>query len=395
MHPDFVKPRYGADGFAGIPDRIKTVFERQEYEVVILFLIDAFGWRFFEKHQDAPFLQYLSRHGTVEKITAQFPSTTAAHVTTWHTGQPVGQSGVFEWQYYEPQLDAIIAPLLYSFAGTKDRDTLLPTGIDPRRLYPNQTVYPGLRRLGVSPHIFQHKEFTPSPYSDVVMTGATRHPYKTLAEAMVNLRALLEQEESPLYVGFYFGDVDSILHEYGPNSPQAEAEIESMLHVLQRHFLEPLAGQQKRTRFILTADHGQVEVDPQTTIYLNRDPAFAGVERFFKTDRRGNLLVPAGSCRDMFLYVEDGLLDDAQSFLQARLEGKAAVVKTQDLIEQGYFGPTISDTFLARVGNLVVLPYRYESVWWYEKDRFEQNYYGHHGGLTRQEMEIPLAMCDL
>ena len=43
-----------------------------------------------------------------------------------------------------------------------------------------------------------------------------------------------------------------------------------------------------------------------------------------------------------------------------------------------------------RVGNLVILPYEHESVWWYEPDRFDQHHYGHHGGLTRPEMETVL-----
>jgi len=66
------------------------------------------------------------------------------------------------------------------------------------------------------------------------------------------------------------------------------------------------------------------------------------------------------------------------------------VVKTEDLIQAGYFGAEVSSRFRERVGNLVVLSYRYESVWWYEKGKFEMPYYGHHGGLTPQEMETIL-----
>jgi len=43
----------------------------------------------------------------------------------------------------------------------------------------------------------------------------------------------------------------------------------------------------------------------------------------------------------------------------------------------------------------VILSYRYESIWWYEKGKFEQKFYGHHGGLTPQEMEIPLLAMEL
>lgn len=94
MHPDFVKPRYDSGGFAGTPQRILDAFASKQYDAVVVFFIDAFGWRFFEKFQDHPFLKRIAQNGKIEKLTSQFPSTTAAHVTTMHTGIPVGQSGV-------------------------------------------------------------------------------------------------------------------------------------------------------------------------------------------------------------------------------------------------------------------------------------------------------------
>jgi hypothetical protein len=147
----------------------------------------------------------------------------------------------------------------------------------------------------------------------------------------------------------------------------------------------------KRVLFLMTADHGQIDVNPKTTIYLNTDRRLKGIERLIKTNRNGQLLIPAGSARDMFLYVKDDLLDEAQSFLTRRLEGKADVVRAPSLAEAGYFGTEISARFRERVGNLVILPLPGETVWWYERDRFEQRFYGHHGGLTAAEMDI--ALC--
>jgi predicted AlkP superfamily pyrophosphatase or phosphodiesterase len=220
------------------------------------------------------------------------------------------------------------------------------------------------------------------------MDGAEQRGFRTLSEALINLGMLLEKQSKPTYVHLYFDKIDALAHRYGPNAPQTEAEIETFLMVMENYMDRIFTGK-KRVLFLMTADHGQVEVDPQTTIYLNTS-RFEGVERFLKTNRNRQLLVPAGSARDMFLHVKDDLLEEARLFLSTRLEGKADVVKVESLIEDGYFGTQVSSRFRERVGNLVILPYRYESVWWYEKNKFEQKFYGHHGGLTPQEMETVL-----
>ncbi len=388
QYPGFIKPRYGSVGFAGLPARIREHCASGKYDAVVLFLIDGFGWRYFEKFQDEPFLKRLTKNGTVEKLISQFPSTTAAHLTAIHTGLPVGESGVFEWFYYEPRLDRVIAPLLFSFAGDDARDTLKGL-VKPKKLYPNQTLYQELEKLGTESHVFGMRDYTPSTYSNVVMRGAQLHSFKTMPEALINLGLLLESATAPTYVHFYLENIDSLCHKYGPSAPQTEAEIATFLLVME-HFFERVFSGKKKILFLMTADHGGVEVNPKTTVFLNKDKRFEGIERFIKTNQNGELLIPAGSARDMFLYVKAGLLDEAQAFLSSRLVGKAEVVKTQWLIENGFFGPEISSKFRARVGNLVILPHRYESVWWYEKDRFEQRHHGHHGGLTPQEMEIPL-----
>jgi len=389
LNKTFVKPRYDSGGFAGIPNRIKDAFASKKYDAVVLFFVDAFGWRFYERFQDAAFIKRIAKHGKIEKLTSQFPSTTAAHVTTIHTGLPVGQSGVHEWFYYEPQVDQIIAPLLFSFAGAKERDMLKSAGVDAAAIYPKGVFYPELKSMGVDSFNFGIRDYTPSTYSSIAMQGSEILSFKTLSEALVNLGFLLEKQINPTYINLYFDKIDSLAHEYGPNAPQTEAEIETFL-LMMEHYFERVFKDKKKILFLMTADHGMCETDPQTTTYLNTDPRFAGIERFLKTNRKGQLLVPAGSPRDMFLYIKDEKLDESQAFLAKRLEGKADVVKTESLIADGYFGAEISLRLRERVANLVILPYRYESVWWYEKDKYEQKHYGHHGGLTPQEMETIL-----
>lgn len=411
LNPNFIKPEYNHRCFADIPPAIKYLlggdgneppllsafgdFPRR-YKTVILLFVDAFGWSFFQKHRaDYPFLRRFTHaeNGSVVRLTSQFPSTTAAHVTTIHTGLPPAQSGVYEWQYFEPKLDAVIAPLLFSFAGTKERDTLLPTGINPASILPRQTLYDDLSAAGVTSHIYQYGAYTPSSYSDVVFRGAETHPYYTFSEAFVNMREEILRADAPSYFFMYFPQIDSICHQYGPDAPQTAAEIDTFLCTVERSLMVHLDGALEDTLLMVTADHGQTAASPETTIYLNRDPRCAGVERFFKRNGGNEPIVPAGSPRDMFLYIKENMLDEAREFLRQGLAGIAEVVKTADLIADGYFGTDVPlPVFLARVGNLVILPYENRTVWWYEKGRFEMNFRGHHGGLSPEEMEIPLLL---
>lgn len=369
------------------------------YDRVILLFLDGFGWRFFEKFcLDHRFLQRFQTDGTAVRWTSQFPSTTTAHVTTMHTGLPVGQSGLYEWIYYEPEVDALIAPLLFSFAGTSTRDTLASTGIDSALLYPTQTLYQALQKSGISSYLFQDRAYTPSTYSNAVFRGAEVVPYYTLAEAVSNLHILLAQAREPSYFFLYFDKIDVLCHAYGPSSPQVAAEIDHVMLLLERLLIDPIwrENSSEKTLLIVTADHGQIEVDPQTVVYLNVDPALTAVEQSFRRTGSGTPIVPAGCPRDMFLYVRDDALRDVQHFLARGLSGVADVVATEQLLKHGYFGiPPFSRKFLDRLGNLVILPHAGESVWWYEKDKYSMSQYGHHGGLTPQEAEIPLLLLEV
>jgi predicted AlkP superfamily pyrophosphatase or phosphodiesterase len=394
VHPSFIKPRYDSGGFAGIPNRIKEAFASKKYDAVVLFFIDAFGWRFFEQYQESAFIKRIAKNGKIEKITSQFPSTTSAHVTTIHTGLPVGVSGVHEWYYYEPTVDKVIAPLLFSKAGDFERETLNQMSGNAGEIYPKGIFYPALKKMGVDSFNFCIRDYMASTYSKTVMKGSEIRGFKTLSEAFINLGLLLEKQNKLTYIQLYFDKIDSIAHEYGPTAPQTEAEIKTFLLMMEYYFEKIFTGK-KKVLFLMTADHGMAEVDPNKTIYLNKNINFRGAEKFIKSNRRGQLIVPAGSARDMFLHIKEDVLDDAQNFFANRLYGKADVVKTEDLIEQNYFGDEISKRFRERVGNLVILPYINETVWWFEKDKFDMTFLGHHGGLTPQEMETILYSVEI
>jgi hypothetical protein len=76
--------------------------------------------------------------------------------------------------------------------------------------------------------------------------------------------------------------------------------------------------------------------------------------------------------------------------LAERLEGVADVVPVAELIDEGIFAEP-SPRLSARLANVAVLPRHGEAVYWHEPGRFVQRLFGQHGGLSPQEMEIPLV----
>jgi hypothetical protein len=406
----FIKPAYGNACFSDIPAFVRAAFGsstpsplhttanvgQHRFKRVVTLFIDAFGWRFFERFQDHSLLRRFANAGSVSKLTSQFPSTTSAHVTTLYTGLPVGQHGVYEWFYYEPHVDRMIAPLLFSYAGDNDRESLQQTGIEGAAILPSGQVSRALAAQGVRSYLVQPREFFNSTYSTQMGDSARMIPYLTLPEGLATITQTLRNVTDPTWVVGYFGMFDAICHLYGPNAAQSDADLDATLTVIERWLERDLLGKFDDTLLMIIADHGQVETDPTRILYLDQTPAFGKLRPLLRTNRRGEFLAPAGSCRDFFVHVQEEHLDEAQAALTGIVRGRAEVRRVDAMIEQGYFGPDgVSAQFQARVGNLVVLSFAGESVYWLGDGRFKQKFYGHHGGLTPQEMEIPLLLLPL
>jgi len=111
----FKRPLYRDYAFSCIPNTITKLLTGtgkdtlaedavcgswERFDCVILFLIDGFGWKFFEGFASKyPFLNRFTKEGAASKISAEFPSTTAAHITSINTGKKVSETGIYEWFY--------------------------------------------------------------------------------------------------------------------------------------------------------------------------------------------------------------------------------------------------------------------------------------------------------
>lgn len=358
----------------------------ERVERVVLILLDAFGWRFLDRHADRhPLLRRFVDEGTVAKLTTQFPSTTTAHVTTLHTGAPVADHGLYEWNVYEPSLEALVTPLMFSFAGDPRRDTLGVFRPDLAALYPRGTIYRRLADEGVRSVAFHPASFAPSTYDGVLLDGADVHPYATLEEAFGGLADALLTSSGRVYAYVYIDSLDAVGHQHGPSSDAFDAEATRCLDAIERALAALPAG----TLLLLAADHGQVDVDPARTRFVNL--FWPGIRAHLRHDRRGRPLAPAGSARDLFLHTAPGEQGHVVDVLRGLLSDFAQVHATDDLVAEGLFAGPPGPRLRERIGDVCVLPAPGETVWWRERGRFGMRFRGHHGGLTPEEAHTVVA----
>jgi predicted AlkP superfamily pyrophosphatase or phosphodiesterase len=348
--------------FEDVPALVERLLTSGERERVGVVLLDAFGRRFLERHAEHPFLRRL----TVTGLATQFPSTTTAHVTTMHTGRPVGQHGLYEWNIYEPSLDAVVIPILHASAAGR------PLAIDPATFSDGDTLY---ERLPVPSTVLHPASFSPSTYDTVFTAGARLRPFATFADGVAGFFDALA---SGGYAYLYWDQIDLMGHLHGPASPEFDAAALAALNALEAG-LRAIPG----ALLLVTADHGQVAVDPARVDYLEeRWPELLGL-----LAQR-----PAGSSRDVFLHTVPGAARTVADGLAAHVDADVRLV--DDMVADGQFGAA-GPRLRERLADVCVLPPAGRTAWLRPYAGRPQSFRGHHGGLHPDESETWVGALEL
>lgn len=401
----YTQPLYDSYCFSNIPDTIvkllgkvsdnplpKDVLPSAKYKaynnVFVLFL-DAFGWELFERYGDKyPFLCRFMDQGVVSKLTSQFPSTTAVHVTTMHTGIKSWEHGIPEYRYYDPVVDQVIEPFNFCIAGEAE-GSLAKLNIDPKLIYPTQTFYQKLAALGIDSCLLANASFIDSPYNSQVSAGGKNIAFKTTTEGLIQLNhAVRAAAGEKNYYYLYFEQLDKMCHAYGTESPEVEAELDSLMHVLEKYFYELTFKTIPNSILLTIADHGHVNLNPDKAVYLNQ--RIPDIDRYLLKNKAGQTMVPAGSVRIMFIYPLPKYKAKVQQLLKANLADVAEVFTLEELLAKGVIRNVQKNKFYAdRLSALYIHPHDDAAVWWYEPDKFTIKKKGNHGGLAAAEMKIP------
>jgi hypothetical protein len=400
---DWIAPNYGGRSIVNVPASITRIFGGHiptapldpaitkklaaGVKRVVLVVIDALGYQKLLDTLDANpqngFHPLLRQGAQLVPLTSVFPSTTTAALTVLWSGYTPAEHGFLGFQLILRDYGVRANMIGFSPVATQElgHDQLLAAGLEPENFLAVRSLPQTLAHVGVPVYHLIEQPFVKSGLSRAQIRGAREtRGFVTSSDMWVVLRTWIEdhQTERALFT-VYWSEVDAIGHTYGPSSETLTAEVNSLAYSFEREFLRPLSSAAREgTLFLLTADHGLIDTPTHRTIYLRDHP-----------DLRNRLVMDfAGESRAAYFYCRHGEGDAAREYLTTSLEGKFFVLDSQAALNAGLFGSGIlAPEARYRIGDLIVLPREdYALV----EHRDARKMLGRHGGLSSEEMLVPL-----
>lgn len=360
--------------------------EKREVKRVVMILIDALGHRqlrrFLKREPDSLFQRLIER-GRFAPLTSVFPSTTAAALTTLHTGLPPQEHGVVGYRLFLKEPGLIANLLRLKPVADPEGDRLLKMGLRPGAFLGVPTVHERLKRGGVHSFVLIDRRYAKSGLSQMLSPkAASIVPVRSASDMAVQIRKLLESPVERAFIFAYWDALDAIAHERGPETEEWDAELKTLAFALEQGLFQDLeAPWLRETLVLLLADHGQLRVLPkERVVHLKRHPSLVKRLR----------LSPTGEYRATYLYAKPGALRNLEEGLRGRFAEELVVLRSEEALAAGLFGPPggrVHPETRDRLGDLIVVPRGPQALYW-PYDAFDL--VGRHGGLTDEEMLVPL-----
>jgi hypothetical protein len=332
---------------------------------VAVLLVDGFGFHLLgDAAEVGPTLADIhgGSFGTVRPLRCGFPSTTPVSLVGLGTAAPPGAHGIMGFSVRVPGSGRVLNHIRWG-------DDPAPATYQPVPTVFERAAAAGVNTVVVSKPGFEGSGLTRAAYRGANFRGAAdRHE---LISAMVG--AL--NDGIPLVYG-YHADLDHFGHTAGVGSDEwreAARGVDQIITML-------AALMSPDTALIITADHGQINIDTDRKFDMDTDVAMsAGVDAV------------AGEARVRYLYTRPGAADDVRAAWRGIL-GPAADVRARDeAIAAGWWGP-VTPPHAARIGDVVAVCHDNYAVVRSKSEPGEAALVGYHGSYTPGEVEVPLIV---
>lgn len=322
---------------------------------VIFVLIDALGTEILKKHPDnAKFL--LNKQ--VDTLTTVFPSTTTSATTTALTGLPPVRTAWIGWQQFVKEEKRHV--VFFMNKDYYDENHVFDYNVSDK--YVNKTKLYDL--IHSKNKDIQVHEIFPK----------FRQEKHVSVDKQVDTCLDIIKDNKKHFIYMYWDQVDSLLHDFGTTSDEVSKEIKSVNDSIKRLF----NSVDEDTLIILTADHGQIDVEP-IAIFDYPDLLEMLEEK------------PAIEARATAFYVKDAYKDKFPLVFNKLFRDKFVLYTSDELVKMNLFGygqanPKFRE-YLGDYFSIAIDKYAFHLSG-------KKAHKATHAGLTKDEMLIPLIIND-
>lgn len=325
---------------------------------VLVLLVDGLGLRNLQ--EAGAHAGFLNSQKSLE-ASCFYPATTATSLVSFATGKPPWENNFIGYQVF----DRTNQKAMNLLSGWEDQ-------LEARVFQPLETVSEKAVSYGIEFHTIAPAIYKESGFTAATMRQATFHGVNSLEDRFDKAIDLLASADSKI-VYLYLPELDQTAHAKGSKSTE-------WLHLLEdvdSQVSRLAATLPKNTGFIVTADHGVIDIPKDNHIYLD--------EYFPESE----LLFVGGDTRGLFVYLKDTTTRaTAIKNLEQHLGDSCYLVTPEGLVAAGYWN---------QIGNSAIVPdfivlARKEVALYHRAfaKRKSLEMIGHHGSIANAELAIPL-----
>lgn len=348
---------------------IKELDEKiKDAEKILLIAVDGMGYKYLMSRKKS-FL----KDNLMKRITTVFPSTTAAAITVFLTGLPPQQTAMTGWFMKLKEYDCVAIP--FTFESRIGNIPLEKKGISIKQVFNFKSFYDQLKYQS---KIISPKKIIDSKFNEVANGSAEVFAYTGEWSFARKIKKALKKEDKKIIYA-YWSKLDTSMHKTGVKSKKSEKTFRKIDKTIRK-----ICRKNKNVKVIVTADHGLLDTPFSKRINLNDYKKII------------NLLSDpvAGDPRQVHFYIKKGKKKEFEKYAKKYFNEKAYIMKRNEIIKKGFFGKYKANPKLKeRVGDYVLIMKKNYILHDSLKDE-NFGFVGVHGGMTEEEMYVPLIFIE-
>lgn len=330
-----------------------NVLCQKEYKNVLIILFDAMGSSVIDKNTKKD--SFLNNHKVCD-FKSCFPPTTACCTTSYRSGKNGSETGWLGWSSYFKAENITVENFTNKYNETKE-----PVGGDLRaaKYLPYEPMGKRIEKANTN---VKYYDYSPN---------GKKTDFKKLMPIMKEVVSICN-EPGKKYLYVYFSEPDSTMHQDGTKNAKVKRHLRKIANALkyfEKHTKDTLA--------FVSADHGMMDVE-QIDFYKEKDL----MDMFYA--------FPSCDARTAFFFVKDEFKDVFPKEFNKRYGKYYKLYTKQEVLENQIFGTGIqSPKLLDLVGDYVAIT---DSKYYFSFSTKHDLFKGHHAGIGKDEMTIPLIV---